>query len=484
MLGSYRRTKIVGTVGPAVSSKEWLEKLIVEGVDVVRLNFSHGNHNEFSRIISDIREIEKVVGRPIGIMADIQGPKLRIGRLENGEIELKVGSQVIITSENITGSIDPKTGIALVPTSYKEFNRDVLPGHMILLDDGLMTLKALEKTPKGLLCSVINGGILKQNKGINSPEASFSARAITEKDYADILFCVERGVEFIALSFVRSAQEVRHLKNFITERGKKILVISKIEKREALANLDEIIDASDGILVARGDLAVEVGNERVPVLQKKIVRRCNLRGKSVIIATQMLMSMVDNPRPTRAEASDVANGIVDETDALMLSNETAVGKYPVESVHMMKRIIEEMECEPFPQPILYNEWLLPPEGQLAVALLQSAVRLASIVKARLIVVVTQSGQSALLTSKCRPNNRVLAITGNIETYRQLSMKWGVEGLFMEDMATLMTQTSMFEAIGQRLLAKGLCNTGDKLVITAGLPRAAHGSTNTIKVHQV
>jgi pyruvate kinase len=484
MTGLSRRTKIVGTVGPAVSTKEWLEKLIRAGVDVVRLNFSHGNPNEFSRIIGDIREIEAKVGHPVGIMADIQGPKLRIGKLENGEVELKDGAKALVTSESITGGLDPKTGIATIPTSYKEFTRDVAPGHLILLDDGLMTLKALERTPRGLLCEIVDGGILKQNKGINAPEASFSARAITEKDYEDILFCVERGVDFIALSFVRTAQEVRHLKSFIAERGKKILVISKIEKREALANLDEIIDASDGILVARGDLAVEVGNEKVPVLQKKIVRRCNLRGKSVIIATQMLMSMVDNPRPTRAEASDVANGIVDETDALMLSNETAVGKYPVESVTMMKRIIEEMELEPFPQPILYNEWLLPPEGQLAVALLQSAVRLASIVKAKLIVVITQSGQSALLTSKCRPNNRLLAVTGNRDTYRQLSLKWGVEGLYMEDMDSLMSQTTMFEAIGQRLLAMGLCNTGDKIVITAGLPKAAHGSTNTIKVHQI
>lgn len=484
MLDFPRRTKIVGTVGPAVDSKEWLEKLIREGMDVVRLNFSHGNHSEFSRIISEIRTLEISLGRPIGIMADIQGPKLRIGKLLNGEIDLKVGAEALVTAENVVGSIDSVTGLATIPTSYKDFVRDVAPGHSILLDDGLMTLKAIERTDKGLLCVVIDGGILKQNKGINAPEASFSARAITEKDYEDILFCVERGVDFIALSFVRTAQEVRHLKSFIASRNKKILVISKIEKREALANLDEIIEASDGILVARGDLAVEVGNERVPVLQKKIVRRCNLLGKSVIIATQMLMSMVDNPRPTRAEASDVANAILDGADALMLSNETAVGKYPVESVHMMKRIIEEMESEPSTQAILYNEWLLPPEGQLAIALLQSAVRLASIVKAKLIVVITQSGQSALLTSKCRPNNRLLAITGNLETYRQLSMKWGVEALFMEDMDSLMTQTSMFEAIGQRLLAMRLCNTGDKIVITAGLPKAAHGSTNTIKVHQI
>lgn len=477
-----RRTKIIATVGPAVQSIEMLEKLVREGTDIFRLNFSHGNHPDFSRLISDIREVEKRVHRPVGILADIQGPKLRIGKVQNGEIEIVTGTDVWITSDNIVGGVHD--GKLILPTIYKDFVKDVSPGNTVLLDDGLLALKAIERTPQGLRCTVINGGMLKQNKGINVPEAPFSARAITEKDYDDILFCVDRGIDFIALSFVRSAQEIRHLKGFIESRGKRILVLAKVEKRDALVHLEEIIDASDGILVARGDLAVEVGNERVPVLQKKIVRKCNLRGKSVIIATQMLMSMVDNPRPTRAEASDVANAIVDGTDAVMLSNETAVGKYPVESVKMMTRIVEEMEAEPTPQLILYNEWQLPPSGQLQIALLQSAVRLASIVKAKLIVVVTQSGQSALLVSKCRPNNRVIAITGSPETYRQLSIKWGVEAILMDDMETLISQTAVFEAVGQRLLSLNLCGTGDRIVITAGLPRLAHGSTNTIKVHQV
>lgn len=477
-----RRTKIVCTVGPAVQTREMLEKLAREGMDVVRLNFSHGNHGEFSRIISELRDIEKQIGKPLGIMADIQGPKIRIGKIQNGEIELKVGTDVIITSDPIVGGIH--NGKMIVPTGYKDFVKDVSAGHTVLLDDGLLAVKAVEKVKEGLRCTVINGGMLKQNKGINVPEAPFSARSITEKDYDDILFCVERGVDYIALSFVRTAQEIRHLKGFIESRAKRIQVLAKVEKKDALLHLEEIIDASDGILVARGDLAVEVGNERVPVLQKKIVRKCNLRGKTVIIATQMLMSMVDNPRPTRAEASDVANAIVDGTDALMLSNETAVGKYPIESVRMMTRIVEEMEAEPTPQLILYNEWQLSPSGQLAIALLQSAVRLASIVKARLIVVITQSGQSALLVSKCRPNNRVIAITGSADTYHQLSLKWGVEAILMEDMEELISSTAVFEAIGQRLLALNLCGTGDKIVITAGLPRLAHGSTNTIKVHQI
>lgn len=479
-----RRTKIIATVGPAVTSREMLEKLAREGMDVVRLNFSHGNHPDFSRIISDLRDIEKKIGKPLGIMADIQGPKLRIGKLQNGEIELPVGSEVWMTTEGIAGGLQ-QDGKILLPTSYKDFIKDVAPGFTILLDDGLLALQAVEKeSPTRLKCTVVNGGLLKQNKGINVPEAPFSARSITEKDYEDILFCVERGVDYIALSFVRTAQEIRHLKGFIESRGKNIQVFAKVEKKDALVHLEEIIDASDGILVARGDLAVEVGNERVPVLQKKIVRKCNLRGKTVIIATQMLMSMVDNPRPTRAEASDVANAIVDGTDALMLSNETAVGKFPVEAVKMMTRIVEEMEAEPTVQMILYNEWQLPPSGQLQIALLQSAVRLASIVKAKFMVVVTQSGQSALLVSKCRPTNRVIAITGSSETYRQLSVKWGVEAILMEDMETLISQTAVFEAVGQRLLALNLVSTGDKIVITAGLPRLAHGSTNTIKVHQI
>lgn len=478
-----RRTKIVCTVGPAVNRKEMLLALAEQGMNVARLNFSHGDHANFARVIDDLRAVEKQIGRPLGIMADVQGPKLRVGTLQNGEVELKTGSEIWITTEPITGGIQTD-GKVLIPTSYKDFIKDVDPGHSVLLDDGLLEVKVKSREGNQLCAVVVNGGILKSNKGINVPEASFSAPSITEKDYDDILFCLGKGVDFIALSFVRSAQEVRHLKKFIESRGKRTQVLAKIEMRDALVHLEPIIDASDGILVARGDLAVEVGNERVPVLQKKIIRKSNLRGKTVIIATQMLMSMVENPRPTRAEASDVANAIVDGTDAVMLSNETAVGKFPLEAVKMMNRIVVEMEQEPTPQPILYNEWELPVEGQHSVALLQSAVRLASIVKAKLIVVVTQSGQSAALVAKCRPRNRVIAVTGSPETYHQISLRWGMEALLMEDMDSLISQNAVFEAIGQRLLALNLCGTGDKIVITAGLPRLAHGSTNTVKVHTI
>jgi len=478
-----RRTKIVCTIGPAVRQIEKLRELVQNGMDVARLNFSHGNHPDFVEIIRDLRAVEKELGRPVGIMADVQGPKIRVAKLKGGQVEIKTGEEVWITTEPILGGVQ-SDGKILIPTIYKDFVKDVDPGHNVLLDDGLMGLVVLAREGSRLKCRVVNGGIVKDNKGINVPEASFSAPSITEKDYDDILFCLEQGVDFIALSFVRTAQEVRHLKRFIESRGKRTQVLAKIEKRDALVNLEAIIDASDGILVARGDLAVEVGNERVPLLQKKIVRKCNLRGKSVIIATQMLMSMVDNPRPTRAEASDVANAIVDNTDALMLSNETAVGQFPIEAVQMMVKIVLEMEAQPAPQAILFDEWELSDPGQLAVALLQSAVRLASIIKACRIVVITQSGQAALLVSKCRPHNQVTAITGSLETYRQLSLKWGIQGLYMEDMEPLIASTAVFEAIGQRLLALNLCGTGDRIVITAGLPRLAHGSTNTIKVHQI
>jgi pyruvate kinase len=477
-----RRTKIVCTIGPAVQSKEMLRRLVQEGMDVARLNFSHGKYADFTQAIDDIRAIEAEVGRPIGIMGDIQGPKIRVTQLEGGQLELKPDQEVYVTSEPVIGGI--RDGKTVIPVGYKDFVKDVSPGHTVLMDDGLLGLRVLERQGTALLCRVITGGILRNNKGINVPEASFSARSITEKDYGDILFCLEKGVDFIALSFVRSAQEVRHLKSFIESRGKRTMVLSKIEKRDAITNLDEIIDASDGILVARGDLGVEVGNERVPVLQKRIVRKSNLKGKVVIIATQMLMSMIDNPIPSRAEASDVANGIVDGTDALMLSNETTIGKYPIETVQMMSKIITEMETEQGVQPILYNEWQLTPTGALAVALLQSAVRLAAVVAAKSLIVVTQSGRSAALVSKCRPKNRVFAITGAQDTYRQLSLNWGIEPLLMEDMEDLIAQTAVFEAIGQRLLALKLGGTGDRIVITAGLPRLAHGSTNTIKVHQI
>ncbi|MBI1860249.1 MAG: pyruvate kinase [Deltaproteobacteria bacterium] len=479
-----RRTRIVCTIGPATQTRDQLMALASAGMDVARINFSHGTHDIFTRIIEDLRSVEAELGRPIGIMGDIQGPKFRVGKLTGGQVELKVGADVWITAEAIVGAV--KDGKVLISTPYRDFVKDVAVGSSVLLDDGLMALKAIDKAPGILKCKVVNGGILKENKGINVPEASFSAKSITEKDYEDILFCLDKGLDFIALSFVRSSQEIRHLKRFIETRGKRTAVLAKIEKRDALTNLDEIIDASDGVLVARGDLAVEVGNERVPVLQKRIVRRANLRGKSVIIATQMLMSMVENPRPTRAEASDVANAIVDGTDALMLSNETTIGRYPIESVQMMVRIIEEMETESLGHgaSILYNEWELPPQGQLAIALLQSAVRLAAVLKAKALVVVSQSGISALLVSKCRPKNPVIAITGSLETYHQLTLKWGVLAIYMEDMESLISQTAVFEAVGQRLLAQGLCSTGDRIVITAGLPRLAHGSTNTIKVHQV
>jgi len=478
-----KRAKIICTLGPAVDTPEMLKKLALAGMDCARLNFSHGNPEHFKRLITNLRNLSKEIHRPIGVLADIQGPKIRVGKLQGNSLELKPGEEVFVTfSETEPGGM--RQGKAWITTPYKEFVKDVHPGFTILLDDGLMELKVEDRVGQALKTRVITGGLLKENKGINVPEAAFSTLAITEKDYTDILFCVENHVDFIAMSFVRSAQEVRHLKQFLASRNSRIRVLAKIEKQEAIQSLTSILEEADGALVARGDLAVEVGNERVPVLQKQIVKQCNLMGKTVIIATQMLMSMVDNPRPTRAEASDVANGVVDGADALMLSNETAVGKYPVEAVTMMSKIILEMEQDTTVQPILFNQWQVSSGDENLIALLQSAVRLSSVVRARIFVALTESGHSAELIAKCRPKCDILAITSSPDTLSQLSIVWGVQTIFMEDMHDLLAHTSVFEAIGQRLLALNLASTGDKIVISAGLPKLSKGSTNTIQLHTI
>lgn len=478
-----RKTKIICTMGPATQGREALYKLAEAGMNVARLNFSHGSHEDFANVVADLRAVEERIGRPIGILGDLQGPKIRTGRLENKSLDLLADEVVYFTAEQRKGGIE--NGKKIISTGYREFIRDVPIGGTILLDDGMMALKVEDKEGDRIVARVVVPGVLKENKGIHVPEASFSAPAITDQDYSDILFAVEQNFDYLALSFVRTAQEVRHLKTFLHSRGKNIGVIAKIEKADAMRNLDEIIDASDGILVARGDLAVEMGNERVPVLQKKMVRRANLRGKTAIIATQMLMSMVDNPRPSRAEASDVANAITEGADAVMLSNETAVGKYPVETVQMMERIVAEMEAEePDQVSILSNQWLVPQDGHVAMAVLQGAVRLASLLDAKLNAVVTQSGRSALLLSKCRPKNRVIAITTSRSVYSQMALYWGVEPLLMEDVRSLISQTTVFESIGERLRSLNLCGAGDTIVITAGLPSLENGSTNTIKVHRL
>lgn len=478
-----RRAKIIATIGPAVAGREKLFQLAKAGMDLARLNFSYGDHESFSRIIADLREVESELGRPIGIMGDIRGPKLRVGKLESGRVILRHGTEVCVATEKSGGK---KEGTIVIPVDYPPFFHDVAVGNVILFDDGLISIKVTKKGKGELWCQVIDGGVLNENKGVNVPEAKLSGPSVTDKDRVDASFCVDMGIDFIAMSFVREASDIESLRSFLSSRSSRMPILAKIEKREALNRLDEIIDASDGVLVARGDLAVEVGNERVPILQKKLIRKSNLRAKPVIVATQMLMSMVENPRPTRAEASDVANAILDGADALLLSNETTIGKYPEDAVKIMSRIMEQAERETdYRQPILFDEWELPEEGDpKAMALLQGAVRLASIVKAKLIVVLTQSGNSALLVSACRPVSRVVAVTGSRETFRKLALPWGIEPLLMEDMAGLMPQTTVFEAIGQRLRALNLCRSGDTIVITAGLPRLAHGSTNTIKVQQV
>lgn len=476
-----RRTKIIATLGPVSQTKEMLRRLVDEGVNVIRLNFSHGSHPEFAQQIANIRECEAAVGRPVAIMGDIQGPKMRVGKLAGNELVLVNDAECFVTAEPVEGG--DKGGKIIIPVGYRDFVKDVSVGHTVLLDDGLIALRVIERLPTELRCRVINGGLLKPNKGINVPEAGFSARSITDKDYADILFCMEQGVDYIALSFVRTAQEVRHLKTFIESRGKNILVLAKIEKRDALTNLDEIIDASDGILVARGDLAVEIGNERVPVVQKKIVRKCNLRGKVVIIATQMLMSMVDNPRPTRAEASDVANAIVDGTDALMLSNETAVGKYPVETVRRMAAIARTTEETLYPFGKRVRDAVAPgapgstARGDFACVAAHLAASATHEIDVAAIVCLTRTGRTAMLLSDERPRAPIVALTADPSVQRWLALYWGVSPHLTDTLPDLPRLLTWATAA---LPAAGLAEPGDTVVSVLG-GDTAPGATHSVRI---
>lgn len=467
-----RKTKIIATIGPASSSAEMLERLIKSGVDVFRLNFSHGTRQEKGEIIETVRKLSLRLERPIGILADLQGPKIRTGKMEGGGVLLEQGEKVIITTDNLLG----RSGV--IPTTYVDLPKDVKPGAQILLDDGLLQLKVISVSVREVTCEVVVGGLLKDNKGINLPGVSVSAPSLTEKDREDLEFCLEAGIDFIALSFVRTSADVEQLKRIIQERGSSVPVVAKIEKPEALANLESIIAASDVIMVARGDLGVEMLPERVPVIQKKIIRLCNEAGKPVITATQMLESMIGNPRPTRAETSDVANAILDGTDSVMLSGETASGKYPVEAVTTMVKVARDVE---------QSELILKTPAHraanhvdIAEAVAEAACRAATILEAKAIVAFTQTGGTAALISKFRPQLPIIAISPLLEIQRRLSLFWGVHSWYVE---TVSSTDQQIAAMEKALLAMGF-QRGDVVVITMGTPIATKGSTNMIKVHKL
>jgi pyruvate kinase len=469
-----RRTKIVATIGPASRDRAVLESLIQAGVDVVRLNFSHGDHASHLQVIQSVRAISAEHGMPVAILQDLSGPKIRTGRLKGGgPVELRAGARVVITTdETIEGTAER------ISTTYDPLPRDVQPGDRILLDDGNLELKVVSASGTEVVCTVVYGGLLKPNKGMNLPGVALSTPALTDKDRVDLDFGIKNGVDYVALSFVRQGKDVEEVKAIIRGMGQTTPVIAKIEKREAMDDLPQVLEAADGVMVARGDLGVEMSTEEVPTLQKRIIEMANAAGKVVITATQMLESMIENPRPTRAEASDVANAILDGTDAIMLSAETASGRYPVQTVATMARIA------------LYTEQygvFHPPSrflGGSATVVARSLARVARTVAeelgCKLVVAFTESGSTARLVSTFRPHAPVAAITFNDETYRRLALWWGVVPVKSEFAATTDDMIVRGEALLKR---NGLVSKGDTILMLAGQSHTA-GATNMLRVHVI
>ena len=471
---SQRRTKIVATIGPATSRPEVLKPLIEAGATTLRLNFSHGTHDDHQRSIRLIRQISFELNQPVAILQDLQGPKIRLGRFENEKITVKPGDPFVLTSQKIPGTQTRSY------VSYDNLAQEVPEGATILLDDGKveMRVEKIDKEAQELHCVVVVGGVLSNNKGVNFPGVYLSIKALTEKDREDLVFGLDQGVDWVALSFVRNPDDVREIKELIAGAGKEVPVIVKIEKHEAIEQIEGILALSDGVMVARGDLGVEMPAEEVPLLQKRLISLANSFGLPVITATQMLDSMVHCPRPTRAEISDVANAILDGTDAVMLSNETAVGDFPVEAVATMARVAERIEQE---HTIPATPKNLGHDDAIPNAISQAVGRIAQQLNAKAIMTLTQSGATARNVSKFRPVTPILAVTPHVDVSRRLQMVWGVRPLLVLD---LPSTTETFQAAIAVAQEKGLLDGGDMVVTTAGTLKGVSGSTDLIKVELV
>ncbi len=465
------KTKILATIGPATSSVEQIKNLIYAGIDGVRLNFSHGDYNFFEQVYQNIYLACVEEKTPLAVLIDLQGPKIRIGELTEPQIILNENDQIEITTEDIPGTKQK------ISTTYKYLPRDAEIGDLILIDDGLIRLKIIAKNEKSVICTVLNGGSLKPRKGMNLPGMKLSTPSITEKDYENIEFALKHRVDFIALSFVRSAEDVIELKNWLLMKGKEIPVIAKIEKKEAVESIDEILKIADGIMIARGDLGVELPPQEVPVLQKSIIRKCNCAGKMVITATQMLESMINSPIPTRAEASDVANAVWDGTDVVMLSGETSVGKFPVRTVQIMNDILKNAEEHSSIKKDM--EFLIPESLQekLFDSVGRGVVAISRQTNAQAIVVFTEKGRTARLISKYRPNAKIIAVSNNFDTMNNLSLHWGVIPIFSEKIDK---EHIAIEEAKTSILNSGLAKSGDLLIFTAGAPYSEKSRTNWIR----
>ena len=470
---SYNKTKIVATVGPASNNKDMLRALAKEGVDVFRLNFSHGKHEDHLKVINYVRELNEELGTHIALLQDLQGPKIRVNEMEPG-IEIKAGDTLTITTKEVLGNKD------LVSTSYEGLPKDVKPGDMILIDDGKIELRVKEVRGIEVTCTIVYGGPLKSRKGINLPFSRVSAPSLTDKDYEDLEFGLKNNVDWVALSFVRKATDIEILRAVIDRYKSNTRIVAKIEKPEALENIDAIIEATDAVMVARGDLGVEIWMEEVPMVQKMLVEKCNKASKPVIVATQMMESMIENPRPTRAETNDVANAVLDGADALMLSAETAAGKYPIEVIRSMVRTIGSVEKQ---GNIFFRFREVDPKSSnfFNDSLILTACKLAKDVNAKAIVGMTQLGYAAYKAASHRPNANIFAFTSNDTILNTMNLVWATRAYHYDKAASTDETISDVEFILKR---DGHVKTGDTFIILASMPIQERGRSNMIKVHVV
>jgi pyruvate kinase len=470
---SYNKTKIVATVGPASNSKEMLRSLVREGVDVFRLNFSHGSHEDHLKVIKFVREINDELGSRVSLLQDLQGPKIRIQEMQPETI-VERGQKLTITSRQLLGNSE------ICSTSYTQLPKDVKVGDMILIDDGKIELKVTDKNETDVVTEVVYGGPLKSRKGINLPFTKVSAPSLTEKDLKDLEFGLKHDLDWIALSFVRKASDIEELRGLINKSGANSRIVAKIEKPEALSNIDEVIASTDAVMVARGDLGVEIWLEEVPMVQKMLVEKCNKAGKPVIVATQMMESMIENPRPTRAETNDVANAVMDGADAVMLSAETAAGKYPIEVIRSMVRTIASVEKN---QRMYFRFRDVNPDSPTAIHdnFVLAACKLAKDINAKAIVGMTQSGYTAFQSAAYRPNANIFVFTANKSLLTKINLVWGSQAYHYDKINSTDETIADVEKI---LKEEGHVKSGDIFLVLASMPIHEKARTNTLKVNIV
>src|SRR5690625_2590493 len=476
MVTGSRRTKIVCTLGPSSNTFEQIEQLYLAGMNVARINFSHGTHEDHARTMDHIRKIASKYNYSIPILMDLQGPKIRVGTMKDGGQILAEKSQVVLTPEDVEGTSE------IIPIDYDNLPKDAKVGDRILVDDGLLELKVTELRSEDVIATVVVGGEIKSRKGVNLPGVDISIPSLTEKDIDDLEFGLEKNVDYIALSFIRSAGDIQDAISRIRSAGSNAGIIAKIEKPEALDVIDDIIEEADGIMVARGDLGIEIASEEVPIVQKRIIRKSRMAGKPVITATQMLDSMIVNPRPTRAESSDVANAVLDGTDAVMLSGETAAGKYPIAAVEVMDKICRNIEKNA--NSIYYSLDYRKPdwkEKQVIESLSYSVVTLGENVDAKALVTITHSGNTAKRIAKFRPKAPIIAFTESQKVRRQLNLVWGVYSVKLDQIFDTDRSVKMME---DYVSDHGLVNKGDRVIIATGMPIAKRGRTNMIKISTI